>query len=88
MTCIPLLPCHRPKAAFFLLVNMRHYRRIRLMSSGRFGTALLVTEASTQRLCVLKARDVSALESSERRELQEELVSLAKLRHPHLCGCG
>lgn len=67
---------------------MRHYRRVRLISTGRFGTAVLVQEASTQRLAVLKARDVSSLQSSERLELLEELVTLAKLRHPHLCGPG
>lgn len=65
---------------------VRHYQRVRHISTGRFGLAILVQDAETGKLAVMKAMDVSSLKSAERLELLSELQCLAKLRHPHLCG--
>eukprot|EP00434_Breviolum_minutum_P038998 symbB.v1.2.034609.t1/scaffold4273.1/size42310/4 len=65
---------------------VRHYQRVRHISTGHFGVALLVQDVEGGKLGVMKAMDVSSLSSGERVELQKELQRLAQLRHPHLCG--
>jgi len=62
---------------------VRRYDRVRHISTGRFGPTVLVKD-SDGRLSAMKSIDVGRLPSSEKTELLQEVLQLARLRHPNL----
>mmetsp|Transcript_97757 Transcript_97757/g.174162 ORF Transcript_97757/g.174162 Transcript_97757/m.174162 type:complete len:385 (+) Transcript_97757:86-1240(+) len=62
---------------------VRRYDRVRHISTGRFGPTVLVKD-SDGRLSAMKSIDIGRLPSSERTELLQEVLQLARLRHPNL----
>jgi len=61
---------------------VHRYERLRHISTGRFGSALLVRVSG--RLAMMKTIDVGRLDNAERGEVLAEVVANASLRHPHL----
>jgi len=62
---------------------VQKYDRVRHISSGRFGSTILV-KVQNGRLAAMKTIDMGRLTSRERVELIHEILQLAKLRHPNL----
>eukprot|EP00440_Ansanella_granifera_P054619 gb/GFBE01059208.1/.p1 GENE.gb/GFBE01059208.1/~~gb/GFBE01059208.1/.p1 ORF type:complete len:397 (+),score=64.89 gb/GFBE01059208.1/:1-1191(+) len=64
---------------------VRRFDRVRHISTGRFGCAMLIKEIGGKgQLAAMKTIDIGRLCSQERAILLEEVLSLAKLRHPNL----
>lgn len=59
------------------------YTKVREIGSGSFGKAILVKD-SENRLHVLKAIDISRMDSKERRDAVNEVRVLSSLKHPYV----
>jgi len=60
------------------------YERLRHISTGRFGSAFLISRSAGGRLAMMKTIDIGRLDNSSRKQVLEEAAVLARLHHPHL----
>jgi|Transcript_89962 NIMA (never in mitosis gene a)-related kinase len=66
-----------------MVANCGGYTKIREIGSGSFGKAILVKD-SESRQYVLKAIDISRMDSKERRDAVNEVRVLSSLKHPYV----
>ncbi len=62
------------------------YEKIRTIGKGSFGSAVLVTDKSTRRKCVVKMINVSQLTAKERADANKEVKILGDMKHPNIIG--